>query len=104
MLKIDNLHVHYRLSHVIHGVTIEPRQREVVGIFGRNGVGKTTQTKTVTRLIRPSDARVRLVEPNVHGALAIADRFYAIERGAVILAGDTKNGTDEARLMEAITV
>jgi branched-chain amino acid transport system ATP-binding protein len=54
--------------------------------------------------MKRADAIVLLVEQNVHGALAIADRFYAIERGAVILAGDTKNGADEASLMEAITV
>jgi ABC-type branched-subunit amino acid transport system ATPase component len=29
---------------------------------------------------------VLLLEQNVHGALAVADRFYAIERGAVIFA------------------
>jgi branched-chain amino acid transport system ATP-binding protein len=235
MFKIDNLHVHYGLSHIIQGVTIEARPGEVVGIFGRNGVGKTTLLKTVAGWVSPSDgtvsldgerldglppdricrhgvgfvpedrrifpglsveenlclglmqragrsraehkveidriyarmprlaerrrqagttlsggeqqmlaiarvmigrprlvlidepseglapmivsdifgiitemkqagAIVLLVEQNVHGALAVADRFYAIERGAVILAGDTASESDKARLMDAITV
>jgi branched-chain amino acid transport system ATP-binding protein len=235
MFRIDNLHVHYGLSHVIQGLTIEARPGEVVGIFGRNGVGKTTLLKAVAGWVRPSDgsvsldgkrldglppdricrhgigfvpedrrifpdlsveenlnlglmqragrsraeqtaeidriyarmprlaerrrqagttlsggeqqmlamarvmighprlalidepseglapmivadifaiiaemkqagAMVLLVEQNVHGALAVADRFYAIERGAVIFAGDAASESDKARLMDAIAV
>jgi branched-chain amino acid transport system ATP-binding protein len=47
---------------------------------------------------------VLLLEQNVHGALAVADRFYAIERGAIIFAGDTSSESDKARLMDAIAV
>jgi branched-chain amino acid transport system ATP-binding protein len=235
MLKIDNLHVHYGLSHIIQGVSIEARPGEVVGIFGRNGVGKTTLMKTIAgwvgptggsialdgnrldghppdRICRhgvgfvPEDRRifpglsveenlklglmqragrsrreeqaeidriyarmprlaerrrqagttlsggeqqmlamarvmighpqlvlidepseglapmivadifaiitemkaagaiVLLVEQNVHGALAVSDRFYAIERGTIVVAGDAGNEADKARLLEAITV
>jgi branched-chain amino acid transport system ATP-binding protein len=235
MLKLDNLHVHYGLSHVIQGVTIEARAGEVVGIFGRNGVGKTTLMKTIAGWVIPSQgsislegerldglspdrichrgvgfvpedrrifpglsveenlnlglmqrpgrsrseqkaeidriygrmprlaerrkqagttlsggeqqmlamarvmvgrprlvlvdepseglapmivqdifaiitemkeagAIVLLVEQNVHGALAIADRFYVIERGSVIFVGEAAKQADRTRLMDAITV
>jgi branched-chain amino acid transport system ATP-binding protein len=235
MFRIDNLHVHYGLSHIIQGLSIEARPGEVVGIFGRNGVGKSTLLKAVAGWVRPSDgsvsldgkrldglppdricrhgvgfvpedrrifpdlsveenlnlglmqragrsraeqsaeidriyarmprlaerrrqagttlsggeqqmlamarvmighprlalidepseglapmivadifaiiaemkqagAMVLLVEQNVHGALAVADRFYAIERGAVIFAGDAASESDKARLMDAIAV
>ena len=235
MLSIENLHVHYGLSHVIQGVSIEARPGEVVGIFGRNGVGKTTLMKTIAGWVTPSGgtitldgdhldglapdricrhgvgfvpedrrifpglsveenltlglmqragrsrreqqaeieriyqrmprlaerrrqagttlsggeqqmlamarvmigrprlvlidepseglapmivadifaiiaemkadgAIVLLVEQNVHGALAVSDRFYAIERGRVVVQGDAKNESDKTRLLEAITV
>ncbi|HAP13077.1 MAG TPA: ABC transporter ATP-binding protein, partial [Afipia sp.] len=42
MFGIENLHVHYGLSHVIQGITMQAAPGEVIGIFGRNGVGKTT--------------------------------------------------------------
>jgi branched-chain amino acid transport system ATP-binding protein len=235
MLKVDNIHVHYGLSHIIQGVTLEAKAGEVVGIFGRNGVGKTTLMKTIAGWLTPSDGRISLdgerldglspdrvchrgvgfvpedrrifpglsveenlslglmqragcsradqkadidrvytrmprlaerrkqagttlsggeqqmlamarvmvgrprlvlidepseglapmivadifaiiaemkamgalvllVEQNVRGALAVADRFYAIERGAIVFAGDAASDTDRSRLMDAITV
>jgi len=54
--------------------------------------------------MKQAGAIVLLVEQNVHGALAIADRFYAIERGAVVLAGDAANEVDKARLMDVLAV
>ncbi len=60
MLKIDNLHVHYGLSHIIQGISLEAAPGEVVGIFGRNGVGKTTLMKTVAGWVQPSDGAVML--------------------------------------------
>ena len=235
MLRIEALHVHYGLSHVIQGLDLEAAPGEVVGIFGRNGVGKTTLLKTVAGWVKPSGGSVRfgdatltglepdavarsgigfvpedrrifpgltveqnldlgllqrpgrgraagkqavasvfdrfprlaerrkqlgttlsggeqqmlamaramvgepalllvdepteglapmivesifaiireakaagtivlLVEQNVHGALAVADRFYAIERGRIVLAGDAGREADRAALLEAITV
>ena len=62
MLKIDNLHVHYGLSHIIQGISIEARPGEVVGIFGRNGVGKTTLMKTVAGWVKPTDGDIILDE------------------------------------------
>lgn len=235
MFRIENLHVHYGLSHIIQGISIEAQPGEIVGIFGRNGVGKTTLMKTIAGWVGPSDgeitldgerldglapdricrhgvgfvpedrrifpglsveenlklglmqrsgrsraeekreidliydrmprlaerrrqagttlsggeqqmlamarvmvgrprlalidepseglapmivadifaiigemkasgAIVLLVEQNVNGAIAIADRFYAIERGAVVLTGNAKDSADKARLMDAIAV
>jgi branched-chain amino acid transport system ATP-binding protein len=60
MLKIDALHVHYGLSHVIQGISLEARPGEVVGIFGRNGVGKTTLMKAVAGWVKPSGGTVAL--------------------------------------------
>jgi branched-chain amino acid transport system ATP-binding protein len=47
---------------------------------------------------------VLLVEQNIGGALALADRFYAIERGTVVVSGYAGNEADKVRLMEAIAV
>jgi ABC-type branched-subunit amino acid transport system ATPase component len=57
MLTLDNVHTHYGKSHILHGVSIDVQAGEVVGLLGRNGVGKSTTLKTVMGLVRPSRAR-----------------------------------------------
>ncbi|PZR92414.1 MAG: ABC transporter ATP-binding protein [Stutzerimonas stutzeri] len=60
MLQISALHSHYGLSHVIQGIDIEAAPGEVIGIFGRNGVGKTTLLKTIAGWVKPSQGAIRL--------------------------------------------
>ncbi|ANN77930.1 ABC transporter ATP-binding protein [Bordetella flabilis] len=59
MLELRDVHVHYGLSHVLQGLTLEVGPGEVVGLFGRNGVGKTTTIKTVAGWTAPSSGEIR---------------------------------------------
>ncbi|OGL06015.1 MAG: ABC transporter ATP-binding protein [Candidatus Rokubacteria bacterium RIFCSPLOWO2_02_FULL_71_18] len=58
MLALENVHTYYGKSHILHGVSIEVGPGEVVGLLGRNGVGKSTTLKTIMGLVRPADGRV----------------------------------------------
>jgi urea transport system ATP-binding protein len=58
MLQIENLHVQYGESSVLHDVTLEVPSGTVVCLLGRNGVGKTTLIKSIMGLLRPRDGRV----------------------------------------------
>lgn len=58
MLELKNVHTHYGLSHVLQGVSIRVDAGEVVGLFGRNGVGKTTVMKTIAGWLTPSEGRI----------------------------------------------
>jgi branched-chain amino acid transport system ATP-binding protein len=58
MLTLDNVHTYYGKSHILHGVSIEVQSGEVVGLLGRNGVGKSTTLKTVMGLVRPSEGSI----------------------------------------------
>jgi branched-chain amino acid transport system ATP-binding protein len=58
MLTLDDVHTYYGKSHVLHGVSLEVRAGEVVGLLGRNGVGKSTTLKTVMGLVRPAGGRI----------------------------------------------
>ncbi|PKP84664.1 MAG: ABC transporter ATP-binding protein, partial [Alphaproteobacteria bacterium HGW-Alphaproteobacteria-2] len=60
MLQIEKLHSHYGLSHIIQGIDLEVHPGEVLGVFGRNGVGKTTLMKCVAGWVRPSGGHIRL--------------------------------------------
>jgi branched-chain amino acid transport system ATP-binding protein len=54
MLALRDVNAHYGKSHVLHGVGIDVGPGEVVGLLGRNGVGKSTTLKTVMGLVRAS--------------------------------------------------
>jgi branched-chain amino acid transport system ATP-binding protein len=58
MLTLDGVHTYYAKSHILHGVSLEVRPGEVVGLLGRNGVGKSTTLKTIMGLVRPSEGRI----------------------------------------------
>jgi branched-chain amino acid transport system ATP-binding protein len=59
MLEINGLHTHYGPSHIVQGLDLVAGPGEVIGIFGRNGVGKTTLLKTIAGWIQPSAGEIR---------------------------------------------
>jgi urea transport system ATP-binding protein len=51
MLAINDLHVAYGQSEVLHGLNINVAPNEIVAIMGRNGMGKTTLMKSLMGII-----------------------------------------------------
>jgi branched-chain amino acid transport system ATP-binding protein len=49
-LHVADLHAAYGRSHVLHGVTFDVRPGEVLGLIGRNGMGKTTTVRAMLGL------------------------------------------------------
>src|SRR5690242_2892546 len=58
LVQIDDLHTYYGKSHILHGVSLQVGRGEVVGLLGRNGVGKTTTLKTIIGLVSPAEGRI----------------------------------------------
>ncbi|MEK7246281.1 MAG: ATP-binding cassette domain-containing protein, partial [Pseudomonadota bacterium] len=50
MLRLENLHAHYGKGHILQGVNLRIEDGEVVGLLGRNGVGKTTTLRSIMGL------------------------------------------------------
>jgi branched-chain amino acid transport system ATP-binding protein len=59
LLEVDEIHTHYGKSHILDGVSLEVGSGEVVGLLGRNGVGKSTTLKAVAGLVHPTSGEVR---------------------------------------------
>ena len=58
MLTVEAIHTYYGKSHILHGVSLEVSPGEVVGLLGRNGVGKSTTLKTIMGLLHPTEGRI----------------------------------------------
>src|SRR6202162_5288969 len=60
LIRVEDVHTYYGKSHILHGVSLTVGPGEVVGLLGRNGVGKSTTLKTIMGLVQPSQGAVRL--------------------------------------------
>ena len=60
LVSVEDLHTYYGKSHILHGVSLQVGSGEVVGLLGRNGVGKSTTLKTIMGLVQPSQGKVML--------------------------------------------
>ena len=65
MLQVEDLHAWYGESHILHGVSFDVREGEVVTLLGRNGAGKTTLLQALLGLLEPQAGVVRLFEQPV---------------------------------------
>ena len=58
LLDVRDLHAGYGASQVLFGIDLAIGSGEIVGVLGRNGMGKTTLVRTVMGLLRPSAGRI----------------------------------------------
>lgn len=70
LLSVENLTTAYGRSQVLHGISLEVGRGEIVGLLGRNGVGKTTTVLSIAGALRPSGGVVRFkgLETTNHSA------------------------------------
>jgi branched-chain amino acid transport system ATP-binding protein len=58
LLRVEGLCAGYGLSQVLFGVALHVGEGEILGVLGRNGMGKTTLVRTVLGLIKPTAGAV----------------------------------------------
>jgi branched-chain amino acid transport system ATP-binding protein len=58
LLVVEDIHTFYGKSHILHGLSLAVGRGEVVGLLGRNGVGKSTTLKAIAGLVHPATGRV----------------------------------------------
>ena len=58
LLQLTGIHTYIGSSHILQGIDIEIKSGEVVGLFGRNGVGKTSIIKTIAGWLPPSQGEI----------------------------------------------
>jgi branched-chain amino acid transport system ATP-binding protein len=59
LLSVRDLQAWYGESHILHGVTFDVHEGEVVTLLGRNGAGKTTTLKSIMGMVGQRAGSVR---------------------------------------------
>ena len=59
VLDVEEVHTYYGESHVLQGISLRVEASEVLGILGRNGMGKTTLIRSIIGFTPPRRGRVR---------------------------------------------
>lgn len=60
LLHIDSLHGGYTHKNVLHGISFDVKPKEIVGLIGLNGAGKSTTIKHIIGLMQPKKGTVRV--------------------------------------------
>ena len=58
LLQIENLHGGYTHKNVLHGISFDVYPKEIIGLIGLNGAGKSTTIKHVMGLMDPKKGQV----------------------------------------------
>jgi len=60
ILQAQDVHAWYDSSHVLHGVSLDIRKGETVGLLGRNGMGKSTLIRSLLGHVPQRDGHIQL--------------------------------------------
>ena len=60
MLKVENINTFYGTSHILHNVSLEVQDGEIVVLLGRNGVGKSTTLKSIMGIAPSKSGKITL--------------------------------------------
>lgn len=80
MLSVRDIHTYYGDSYILQGVSLEVDSGKVVGLLGRNGMGKTTLIRSIIGFTPPRRGKVFF-----NGRDVTHQRSYGIARSGISL-------------------
>ncbi|MCX5734669.1 MAG: ATP-binding cassette domain-containing protein [candidate division NC10 bacterium] len=67
LLTVERINTFYGKSHILHDVSLEVREGEVVCLLGRNGAGKTTTLSSIIGTAPPRKGAIRFRDTEIAG-------------------------------------
>jgi len=74
ILRVQDLHAWYGESHILHGVSFEVYEGEVITLLGRNGAGRTT---TLRAILNMTDRRAGHIDVKGKSIMSMPDHHIA---------------------------
>jgi branched-chain amino acid transport system ATP-binding protein len=99
MLKMKNLNCCYGECQILHDTSLEVKEKELVGLIGRNGVGKTTTLKSIMGLVPPRSGSVHFLDINLRDLPA-----YAIPRMGIAYMPQGRHLFPKLTVMENLRI
>ena len=65
MLELKQIHTYYGDSHILQGISLQVDKGKVVGLLGRNGMGKTTLIRSIVGFTPPRQGAVLFKERDI---------------------------------------
>ena len=69
-MQVQNYHVSYGQSEVLHGLEFDVNPGEIVALVGRNGMGKTTLMKSLMGIVPATQGKMLLNNEDMTGFLS----------------------------------
>lgn len=67
VVEVRNLVTHYGPREILHGISLDVREGEIMVIMGGSGSGKSTLLNTLLGLLHPTSGYVRILGQDLHG-------------------------------------
>jgi len=67
ILEVHDVHAFYGKSHILHGVSLDMNEGEMVTLLGRNGAGKSTTIRSLMGLMKQMKGSVKMFGHEVAG-------------------------------------
>ena len=98
LLGVQGLCSGYGLSQVLYGVDLRIGEGEIVGVLGRNGMGKTTLVRSIMGLLKPTQGAIRFRGADVMGLPP-----HKIARQGIALVPEGRQVFGNLSVMEHLT-
>ena len=87
MLQVNSIDVAYGDVQVLHEVSLDIREGELVAVIGANGAGKTTLLKTISGLLRPLSGEISFKDgtiSNLNPERIVAQGIVQVPEGRLL--------------------
>ncbi|TGV02215.1 ATP-binding cassette domain-containing protein [Flavivirga rizhaonensis] len=77
LLKVTNLNKSYGKKSILKNISLECKTGEIIGVFGRNGTGKSTLLKLIFGTVKADSIQIKINSETIHQKDVISSKKIA---------------------------